>query len=136
MSKIQETTTGSEMGIFSETDQSISDTEMATTQTNGTTPTGEAEQVKNYLANVATMKEGEKDPEAKEAHNLEQALKSIAYASSFNVFTNEQFVIPKSAYVKGNGGSYPFKLEQLKNSAEALKVTASQAWQVAKALRA
>jgi hypothetical protein len=136
MSKIQETTnTGSEMGIFSDNDQSISDTELASTQgKNGKTPKNEAEQTKNYLANIAMLHEEEEDPDVAEAKALEGALKKIAFHSrKINVFTKEAFPdFPQDAYVRGGKGSHPYKVEALKETAEALNISSKVAWEVAR----
>ena len=122
--------------VFSSGSVNASSAVDSSTQINESSqPANEAEQVKNYLANVANLRSTE-NKEEKEANALTSALKSIAYASgNFNVFTNEQFQIPQRAYVKGNGGSYPYKLAQLEETAKALKITSAVAWQVAKALK-
>jgi hypothetical protein len=134
MSNNQETTTGSEMGIFSESDQSISETEMATTQVNGSTPTAD-NQASNYQKNVDalfTKLDAVDDDDA-----TEKVMRQIAYALGqyarkvqvSNPFTGEEITLNwEEIKVKGNGiSSYSVILESLMASLASEKVTEAQA---------
>ena len=122
------------MGIFSESDQSIPETEMATTQVNGSTPTAD-NQASNYQKNVDalfTKLDAVDDDDA-----TEKVMRQIAYALGqyarkvqvSNPFTGEEIALNwDQIKVKGNGiSSYSVILESLMASLASEKVTEAQA---------
>lgn len=123
------------MGIFSESDQSISETEMATTQVNGSTPTAD-NQASNYQKNVDALFT-KLDAVDDDDDATEKVMRQIAYALGqyarkiqvSNPFTGEEITLNwEEIKVKGNGiSSYSVILESLMASLVSEKVTEAQA---------
>jgi len=125
------------MGIFSESDQSISETEMCSTQINGSTPTAD-QQASNHQKNVdalftkldAVDAEDDVTPEEKVMRQIAYALGQYARKVEVsNPFTGEGITLNwDEIKVKGNGiSSYSVILESLMASLTSEKVTLVQA---------
>ena len=145
MSNQETTTKGSEMGIFSDADQPISDTELACTQDqSGKTPQGVAQQKRNFDQNVEAMFSSIDEAEL-EAEEVAKVMRQIAFGLGAyvkkttvkNPFTNEEISFNWDLIkVKNNGvSSYSTILDSLMASLESEKVTLEEASSVLAILR-